>query len=282
MGAVAVIEEYKEQKMKLGWSCTRFQGSMSRGIIELLINVALIYSFMFAEKSGINPGIISSIFSSTCVFTIIMFYFAYGQKLTINDWIGTFFIMLCVVFISIGGGGDDDEEAVAESTLRILAGAGPRKGPKIKLSKEEADMYLYFSVIAALAAGFILSINTVSLQYCVHHGCRIDQANFDGNMLMFCIFFPMYLVIETINPGTYSARDLFSGSMDIICITIGVIALGKGLACGNGGPMQAIENQKTVIVTIITAIVYKKMPTVLQICGLVSGIVGVLFIVFQK
>lgn len=77
-------------------------------------------------------------------------------------------------------------------------------------------------------------------------------------------------------------KDLISGSMDIICITIGVIALGKGLACGNGGPMQAIENQKTVIVTIITAIVYEKMPTTLQICGLVSGIVGVLFIVFQK
>lgn len=77
-------------------------------------------------------------------------------------------------------------------------------------------------------------------------------------------------------------RDLISGSLDIICITIGVIALGKGLACGDGGPMQAIENQKTVIVTIITAIVYQRMPTGLQIAGLVSGIVGVLFIVFQK
>ena len=84
------------------------------------------------------------------------------------------------------------------------------------------------------------------------------------------------------SPGTYSLRDLFSGSMDIICITIGVIALGKGLAVGNGGPMQAIENQKTVIVTIITAIAYERMPTVLQICGLVSGIIGVLCIVFQK
>lgn len=99
---------------------------------------------------------------------------------------------------------------------------------------------------------------------------------------MFCIFFPTYIIIEVSEPGTYIWKDLFSGSMDIICITIGVIALGKGLACGNGGPMQAIENQKTVVVTIITAIVYQRMPTVLQICGLVSGIVGVLCIVFQK
>jgi len=103
-------------------------------------------------------------------------------------------------------------------------------------------MYLYFSVIAALVAGFILSINTWSLQYCGDVGCRIDQANFDGNFLMFTIFFPFYLIVEIMNPGTYSLRDLFSGSMDIICITIGVIALGKGLQVGNGGPMQAIEN----------------------------------------
>ena len=59
---------------------------------------------------------------------------------------------------------------------------------------------------------------------------------------MFSIFFPFYLVVEYTKPGTYTMRDLFSGSMDIICITIGVIALGKGLACGDGGPMQAIEN----------------------------------------
>ena len=55
-------------------------------------------------------------------------------------------------------------------------------------------------------------------------------------------FFPFYLYKEFETPGTYSMRDLFSGTMDIICITIGVIALGKGLACGDGGPMQAIEN----------------------------------------
>lgn len=106
-----------------------------------------------------------------------MFYFLYGQKLSLNDWVGTFFIILCVVFISVGGGDSGEEapaETPAEAARRMLAGPSARKGPKEILTPEEANMYLYFSVIAALAAGFVLSVNTVSLQYCVRVGCRID------------------------------------------------------------------------------------------------------------
>jgi hypothetical protein len=87
--------------------------------------------------------------------------------------------MLCVVFISVGGGDSGDEatpppEDTKETLRRMLAGPGPRTGPKEYVSPEDANMYLYFSVISALVAGFILSVNTVSLQYCVNVGCRID------------------------------------------------------------------------------------------------------------
>ena len=81
-----------------------------------------------------------------------------------------------------------------EGMRRMLAGAGGRL--KKAENPDEANMYLYLSVVSALVAGFILSINTVSLQYCVRVGCRIDQANFDGNFLMFLIFFPFYLVVQ--------------------------------------------------------------------------------------
>ena len=142
------------------------------------------------------------------------------------------FILLCVALISVGGGEKQE-------------------------GKEKTSEYLYLSVAFGLVAGFVLSINTLSLQYCVRVGCRIDQSNYDGNFVMFIILLILYLCIESANPGTYSLRDLFSGSMCIFCITLAVIALGKGLACGNGGPMQAIENQKTTVATIITAMIRK-------------------------
>lgn len=58
--------------------------------------------------------------------------------------------MLCVVFISIGGGGapSDEEKKNADG---------------VELTLEDANMYLYLSVMASLMAGFILSVNTLSL-----------------------------------------------------------------------------------------------------------------------
>lgn len=141
---------------------------------------------------------------------------------------------MCVALISIG------------------SSSGKKVGEK---AGESSNNYLIYSVISALIAGMVLSINTLSLQYCVRVGCRIDQANYDGNFMMFISLGIKYLSIELSTPGTYSTRDLLAGSGAIISITIGVIALGKGLACGNGGPMQAIENQKTLVATLITAII---------------------------
>lgn len=58
--------------------------------------------------------------------------------------------MLCVVFISIGGGG-------------ASSGEEKKNEDGVELTPEDANMYLYLSVMASLMAGFILSVNTLSL-----------------------------------------------------------------------------------------------------------------------
>ena len=68
-----------------------------------MIQLIVIRCFAFAAKSGVNGGIISTIFSSSSVFTILIFYFKYGQQITKFDILGTFCIILCVVLIALGG-----------------------------------------------------------------------------------------------------------------------------------------------------------------------------------
>ena len=60
------------------FSMRRLAIPVGRSIFILLIHFTHTATFLFASKSNISGGIISTIFSSSCVFTFVIFYFKYG------------------------------------------------------------------------------------------------------------------------------------------------------------------------------------------------------------
>lgn len=68
-----------------------------------LVLVFGIKTFEYANKSGVNPGIIASCQSMNIPFTATLFYFVYGNKLTIRDALGALLIIGSLVLISLGG-----------------------------------------------------------------------------------------------------------------------------------------------------------------------------------
>ena len=52
-----------------------------RSIINLSIYVMLGFTFIFADKSGIHTGVVTSLFCSSLIFTIFYFYIKFHQKL---------------------------------------------------------------------------------------------------------------------------------------------------------------------------------------------------------
>jgi drug/metabolite transporter (DMT)-like permease len=102
--------------------------------------------FLFASKSGVNGGIISTIFSSSCIFTIVIFYFKYGHKISFVDFIGTCFILLCVVMIALGGTGGSESESIKTDD---------------QIAEEKFNLAL--SLTFAIISGLCLSMNTVSI-----------------------------------------------------------------------------------------------------------------------
>ena len=78
---------------------------VTRIIFQIGIQICLIQTFYFGSRSGVNNGIISVIFSTGVLFTAIIFYFLYGQKLTLWDLAGCIFIVVCVALIAVGGAG---------------------------------------------------------------------------------------------------------------------------------------------------------------------------------
>jgi drug/metabolite transporter (DMT)-like permease len=65
------------------------------------IYVAL-FSFYFANKAKINPGIIASIFQSACIFTSAWMLILYKERLSKYHLFGISFLISGAVIISIG------------------------------------------------------------------------------------------------------------------------------------------------------------------------------------
>jgi len=227
-----------------------------------MIQYAILSCFTFAAKSGVNGGIISTIFSSSCIFTIIIFYFKYGHKISLIDAIGTTFILACVLLIAFGGNGGQSDE-VSQKTEEEIA---------------SEKLNLILSVFLAIISGLVLSLNTVSIQYTIYTGFDLDQANYDGNLMIGLIFLPIFIY----HRDKYNFGDVCIGTLVVLCVTLGIILFSKAIQCGVAGPVQAIENSKTVVQTILCIIFLAEIPTLMQILGLLTGSIGVISIVLQK
>ena len=92
--------------------------------------------------SGVNSGIIATIFSTSVVYTSLIFRVKYGQILTKRDWLGISVIILSVGMIGIGG--------ARTSRMETMDGS-----------------YLLLAVLCGLGSGLVFSLNTFNVNYVV-------------------------------------------------------------------------------------------------------------------
>lgn len=113
----------------------------------------------------------------------------------------------------------------------------------------------------AVIVGLTFSINTISVQQCLRAGCNINQANYDGNLFMFIVIFPIFLYVWFSDENPLTWVDIAWGTAVFILVTIGVVLLSMGLEVGHAGPVQAIYGQSTTFQAVVTAIITQQMPT---------------------
>ena len=175
------------------------------------------------------------------------------------DALGTFFIISSVVLIAFGGAGGDSLEIPDEE-------------------RKEKNFYLAMSLLFSVLTGFVLSLNSASIQYTIMASFELDQANYDGGAMLGLMLLPFYIYYGNV----FSLMDLFVATVVVVTVTFGVIFLSRALQCGIAGPVQAIENTKTVITTLMCVIFLNQIPNLMQIFGLLAGLLGVTVIVVQK
>ena len=94
-------------------------------------------------------------------------------------------------------------------------------------------------------------------------------------MLFGAICLPLFVL----NFGEFSVEDMLKANASLLLVTIAINCFSFAIQCGKGANVQAIENMKTVVQTVIAAIVAQSIPGYLEIIGLAVGLSGVFLII---
>ena len=121
---------------------------VTRAMFAAAIQILIVITFYFAAEGGVNAGIVSSIFSTSVIFSCIIFYCKYGQKLSNYDFVGISLVIACVALISTSGSTEIQEDSKSD--------------------------YKIFAILMATLVGLTFSLNSVDL----HHGMKVGFSSF--------------------------------------------------------------------------------------------------------
>ena len=135
-------------------------------------------------------------------------------------------------------------------------------------------------MVLAVVVGVCFLFYAISLQYTIRIGSNIDQGNYDGNFVMFCILIIGFLAVHFSDDSPYGWSEFFMGTGMMISLTGGVIFISQAYRLGTAAPNEAIKSNCSVIQTVISALISMKVPSLMQIGGLVVGIISVIVLVW--
>lgn len=87
-------------------------GIIIRPCINVSFQISIIKAFQYATIAGLNAGVITSMFSTYCIFTSVFTYFIFGEKLKLKFILGIILMLSCVILISLSSFGLNESKNV--------------------------------------------------------------------------------------------------------------------------------------------------------------------------
>lgn len=185
------------------------------------------YAFKFAKKGGLNQGIIPIVTTMATLYNSIIFYKAFGEKVSPPKIFGMLFTVGCVVCL-----------ALDSASRKAVPGS---------------DTDPINSVYALLCA-FMVPVGFSFKHYLI----RKFKGTYDSNHLpldsailesLSCaIFIPFYIAEK----GPYTLDAFLLGSLSGCLMVAGRVLVAMAVAEGFGGPAQSLMSCNTIYTTILT------------------------------
>ena len=208
---------------------------LARSIMILISQTLIImtFNFMYLSSHYLNSGIFASLFTSSIIYTTLLFYFFYRQKISITVFIGMICIITCVIMIGVG-------KQTALSNI------------------EEVDQnYFNLAILCGLLTGLEFSCGLLLMKALLtSYKFPAMQINFDSSLAQAVLLAPLFFYeIWSLGYCKYSIWEIFLYCLAYYLKDIACVFITLGIKYGKGGIVDAIKNLSVLWQTLIIIIV---------------------------
>ncbi|CAI2367431.1 unnamed protein product [Moneuplotes crassus] len=265
----SIVKSKYQGKTYWSWESCNFRDQETDGIhwikvfgtvVYTLINVIqgflVVFTFQFATYANMNQGILTSLFSFSAIFSALLAYFIFQDRLRIWHGIGIVFMILCIVGLGIGSEEESELEGLDESGHSLF-------------------FYSLISILFGILCPVCFSVGGLVVRYFSdnYNYCPID-------LTISCYFWSnVILIICMIFTFEYGSHPfILSEYLQIaasgLLTAIGVVFLNMAVTCGLAGPVFALANIQVIIQTILQVLINGKVPNLIEIIAAALGVIG--------
>ena len=97
---------------------------------------------------------------------------------------------------------------------------------------DDKMMNLILAVASGIISGFLLTLNTVFIEFTCNVGADVDQACYDGNLVLFLIECPYFMIDWLVNDYPYTLENVALATISVLLVTLAIITFGRAIKVG--------------------------------------------------
>ena len=215
--------------------------------------LSIVLSFSFAQRAGVNEGIITSIWALTPLFGAVFDRLAFGVKLEGRHLAGMLVMSACATCISLSG----------------FKGQG-----------STGDLHPAVPVSVAMVGAILMAARSFQGKHMVvSHGFNAYDLSFASLSLQGLLLFGALLYFSP----DISAHYLVLGTVSSILNTLGGVFIVKASSMGPLGPVNAyFTSSSSILFCVIQFTRHARPPTLMELLGMTLGVLGALILTVSE
>ena len=134
-----------------------------------------------------------------------------------------------------------------------------------------------------MTAGLTFSLNAMNVRYCLDTvGFPPTKTNIDGQLIYGLVLLPVFIyeMCKDEKHKIFTSKDIIYANLGIFFVTISIVSGTFAMKYGKPETCQAIDCLKVIFMTGIMIPVSGLIPSLVQVVGMLCGVLGAFIVIF--